>query len=80
MPYYQLLTDKTILILQDVVATSGANPLQDSNPEIVKTWYLDPALPVFEYRNTRSQIMAEIDALRAPPGSTVPEAQTESPV
>ena len=77
MPYYQLLTDKTILILQDVVATSGANPLQDNNPEIVKTWYLDPALPVFEYRNTRSQIMAEIDALRAPPVPEKPGEQEE---
>ena len=77
MPYYQLLTDKTLLILNDIVAVSGKTPLQDANPNIVKTWYLNPALPVLEYRQARNNIMAEVDALKAPPKEEESGAQEE---
>lgn len=79
MPYYQLMTDKTLLVLNDIVGATGTSPLQDTNPDIIKTWYLDPALPLVEYRKVRSQIMAEVDALKGPPGAP-PGVQTESNV
>ena len=72
MPYYQLLADKTLIILQDNLAVTGENPLQSKNPDIIKTWYLDPNLSLIQYRETRSQIMAEVDALKGPPKTEGP--------
>ena len=77
MPYYRLLTDKTLLVLRDEIYIGGKNPLQDNSSNIVKTWYLDPTLPVADYRAVRSAIMAEVDALRAPPKDEPPGAQEE---